>query len=250
MTKSTNEIEERLDQLNELRESVRTETIEEMGTDTALRIQEVHLQNWIDLANWFTDEFDESEQDDILFGVFLQLFNKLQWMQFLLLRGNYGAVFWHIREALEGIVLALSVSHRGRSLSPDARMEMAMEIEDEEHAREWIELALRHVLDLDDEKIEMWNQGWWTQINKHVHASPQRMEATAKQGGAGTLIADVFDPVLANETLDAVDVVFDIIWAIWINEFPELAPLAEESEHFPTDEKEAPFLSYVISKAR
>lgn len=244
------EIEERLDELNELRDSVRLETLEQMGSEAALRIQEVHTQNWIDLAEWFTEMYKTDKEWNMFPLVFLQLFNKLGWMQSLFLGANYGAVNWHTREALEGMALALSVSHRGRSLSIDGQMERAMEIEESESAKRWVESALRHVLDYDDEETADWMNEWWTLLNKHVHASPQRMSAITLQRNAGVLVMDAYDEELANETLSVVDEVFDVIWAIMLSEYSELIPRAADKEYFPTDREQAPHVAYVISSKR
>lgn len=245
MSRPTNEIEDRLDELNELRESVRSETIEQLGTKAALRIHNIHAQNWIDVAKWIAEDRD-SPADDILLLYFGQLFNKLQWMQFLFLRGSYGAVHWHARVALEGVAMAHSVSHRGANLKVDEQMTQATEIEDEETAREWIESTLRHVLDYDDDDVTNWMDEWWVLVNKNVHASPQRIAANTRDAGTGVLMTDAFDQTLATEAIATVDEVMDIIWAVLLSQFPNLASKAADSEYFPTNEQEAPHVAYVV----
>lgn len=246
MTRSTDEIENRLNELNKLRESVRSETIEQLGPKSALQIHNVHAQNWIDLAKWVAEDYDSPEDDDILLLYFIQLFSKLQSMQFLFLRGNYGAVHWQARVALEGVAMAHSVSHRGANLTVDEQIEQATDIEDEETASEWIESTLRHVLDFGDDDLENWMEEWWMLLNKNVHASPQRLAANSKDAGMGVLMTDGFDQTLAIKAMTTVDEVMDVIWAVVLSQFPNLASKAADSEFFPTDKKEAPHVAYIV----
>lgn len=246
----SNTVQQRIEALEQFHEGIEQTTVESLGTEQAFRIIDVHAQNWIDLVDWLPPINDDDTDLSFLNTTFATIFSKLRWQQLLFLRANYGAVVWHAREILEGVSLVLSVTHRGRTLSVDEQVQRAASIEDEETAREWIGSALRHTLDYDDDSVEAWMDEWWTRINKHVHASPQRMLATTRVSGVGSLVTDAFDEELATSSLTIVDEVCDLCWAVMLNEYPSLQQQAVEAEFFPTNAEEARHVASVVATSQ
>lgn len=245
------DIEGQLDEFNETLDTVRAESIEELGAESALRFIDVYQQNWIDVAvSWLPDKYPDKFTvygTDILIYHYLRLFTEIHLLQWLFLRGFYETTCRNLRYILEGTAQAYTVKQRGKNLSLNHQREKAIEIADETHSREIIVPVLKKSIDFDDNETEEDFEPLWSFLCKNIHPSHLRWNPFPTSDFPTHMVTSFFGPQ-ARETLDAADMVFDVVNAVMFDEYPQLVEPATDSDYYPTEKESFPYTARVIDK--
>jgi PAS domain-containing protein len=233
------EIEKSLDRLYETWASVREETMQRLGDETALHLIDFHGNNWIDITSWITTKYSREKQLTITFFQFVRLFKELHWLQFLLNHANYPVIYRNLRYVLEMMSQAWYVESKYPNLHLNGQIEQIVEIEEKIFGWKLVRTVFSQVLGIDDKDAEGRLKPTWTLLNKHVHSSAKQMNIVAEEDFS-SLVTDSFNDNLARATLTVADEVFDLVYALIFRRFPHITELALKSEFINEWEEHLP----------
>lgn len=226
---------------------MRRETEESLGRETALHIIDFHGNNWIGIIGWINSEYNHEERMNIVFTQFHRLFKEIHWLQFLFLTANYPIIYRNLRYTLEMMAQAYYVHSEFPDLKIDDQMDKVKELEEKKFfGRQLVSRVLRETLNFSEKDVEDWFQGLWTYLNKHVHPSAIQMDIIVKEDPS-SLMTDSFNKTLAEDALEAVDEICDLIYVIIFARFPKIKKLATTQKFLSEWKEHLPYTTSFIS---
>ena len=240
------DIEKSLDRLYEHWVSVRRETIQSLGGQTAVHLIDFHGNNWIDIISWITAKCSPKQQLTITFTQFFRLFKELHWLQFLFNHANYPVIYRNLRYILEMMSQAWYMEWKYPNLDLDEQIDKIMEIEEEVYGwKKLVRTVFCQVLGIDKKDAKEKLHPTWIFLNKHVHPSAKQLNIVAEED-LSSLVTDSFNDKLARATLTVADEVFDLIYVLVFKRFPQIAELALESKFINKWEEYLPYTMRTI----
>lgn len=212
------DVENVLDKLYKHWEETRRETIAQLGENEALKIVNLHGNNWIDITSWISSKYHEDEQMNIVWFQFLRLLKEIYWLQFLFHTANYSTAYRNLRYIWEMMSQAYFIDLDNPKLDLDEQLEEARLIEERIYGWNIVMSTLCKALDLSDAEAETLFHPLWRELNKYAHPSAIQMDKVATEDFSG-LITDSFNENLAKRLLEVNDIVFDIVYAIVFKKF-------------------------------
>lgn len=231
------------DYWNEISET----TIDKLGAKKALKIDHVHIQNWISIVDWLTEKYGtESLENDIMILHYSSLYNELLWLQVFFLTGNYLSLHRSLRYNLEAISHAyhLHQQYRGQVANLNDKLEsLITDIEEgDQQGQDLIKPVLYDVLDGSKSEIDEWflgkddGFGLWDKLCKSVHPSGYDIVQRISRN-PNMIYWNQFNKDEAEEAIAATDAVFDVTNAVILETYPKIAKRARISNEFPGDQE-------------
>ncbi len=227
-------------------ESVRKETIESLGTETAFHIIDFHGNNWFEIIGWINSEYNHEERTNIVFTQFHRLFKEIHWFQFLFLNANYPMIYRNLRYILEMMAQAYYIDSKSPDLEIDDQMDKVRALEEKTFGWRLVSWVFREILNSNDKEIRSRFKGLWDYLNKHVHSSAMQMDMVVREDPA-ILMTDSFNETLAKYALKAVDEIFDLIYVIIFARFPKTKKLAATQKFLSEWREHLPYTTSFIS---
>lgn len=222
-------LEQTLDGFYDRWDTIREETITNLGEKDALLIIDFHANNWLDIIGWINSNYDRKEQKNIVSFQFQGLFKEIYWLQFLFHNGNYPVIYRNLRYILELICQAYYVDTEYPNLSLDEQIEKTKETEEKVYGWNLVKSVLRKIFNSNESSIRLKFKPSWDYLNKHVHPSAKQMDIVAKEDFS-SLVIDSFNEKLARNALRDTSEVFDIIDMIIFKKYPRIRDLALQYE--------------------
>lgn len=218
-------LEKTLDKLYKHWDETRRETIAQLGEDEALKILNLHGNNWIDIHSWISSQYNKDEQMNIVGFQFFRLYKEIYWLQFLFHTANYSTAYRNLRYIWEMMSQAYYVDLNHPRLTLDEQLEKARQIEVNIYGWKIVMSTLCAAFNLSEIEIRANFKPLWQELNKHVHPSALQMDIVATEDFSG-LITDSFNDNLARDCLTITNGVFDIVYAIMFKRFVKTIELA------------------------
>lgn len=245
-TRKGREIERLLDRLYETWGSVRNETVQCLGAQTALHLMDFHGSNCINISIWISKKYNQKQRLTITYFQFIRLIKELHWLQFLFNHANYAVIYRNLRYVLEMMSQAWYVESKYPNLHLDEQIEKTIEMEKKIFGWKLVRTVFSEVLvGIDDSAIEGGFKPTWVLLNKHVHSSAEQMTIVAEEDFL-SLVTDSFNESLARATLAVADEVFDLIYALVFKRFSHIAKLALEHKFISEWEQFLPYTMRTI----
>jgi len=231
MDQNIEKIVDVLDELYKSLDSVRDDTIKNLGEEKALHISNYHADNCIDLiVTWIPSQYKDKESNNMVFMQFTRMFKELYWLQFLFLAGNYPLIYRNLRYLLEMMAQAYYVDLKYHRLNIDEKFEKIKDLEREFYGWNLIEHILTKICETNisesnrESLIDNSHNIWKYYLNKHVHPSSIQMERDLfdEEDLYSSLVTDTFIKKCADDALTTIDYVLDLIYAIIFSSYPRI----------------------------
>lgn len=192
---------------------------------------------------WITNKYHREQQFTITFIQFIRLIKELHWLQFLFNHANYPVIYRNLRYVLEMMSQAWYIEWKYPNLDLNEQIDKI--IEEKVYGWNLVRPVFCEVLGIDEEYAKQKLHPTWIFLNKHVHPSAEQMNIVAEKDFS-SLVTDSFNDDLARTTLRKGDKVFDLIYTLVFNRFPQIAELASESEFINEWEEHLPYTMRTI----
>ncbi len=200
--------------------TVKNDTIHELGKEKAFDITVFHVNNCIDINSWLFASYSKSDLLNLLVMEFQRVFKEMHWLQFFFLIANYVLIYRNLRFILEMLSKACYIRANNPSADYSKQIE-EIECMDRNRIYGWkiVKKNLQGVLGFDEKHIEEIIRPKWDALNSYVHPSAEQMDTIAGED-PNILITDTFNRRLATSCIEAVDEILDFIYAIILCSFP------------------------------
>ncbi|MFC1573563.1 hypothetical protein ACFL30_00100 [Candidatus Latescibacterota bacterium] len=219
--------EKSLDSLFETWKYVKRDTINTLGIEKTQHIIDFHGNIIIDISSWIYNKYNKEEHKNIVFVEFTRLFKEIYWIQFLFLHANYPIIYRNLRYCLEMMSQAYYVDQQNPIYNIDKQVEMITEFEEKTYGWKIVEPVLCKIFESNGKDIKEKYKPVWDFLNKHVHSSALQMQMIATED-IKSLVTDSFNENLAKKALEVFDKIFDLIYSIVFNKYPEIKEKALE----------------------
>jgi len=227
-------------------ETVREQTISELGAKDAFFLLDPHINIHLDVSGWILNRYPECQERRLVLVEYTRLFKGLYWMNFYFIHANYSAVYRDLRYWWESFSIAYLIDSKYPNLSANDRMAIRRAWE-ERGKGGWrvIKEALSKALRRPPDCVQGRFRSLWQQLCKHVHPSAVEMERIISMD-PWSFILDSFSRELAIECIHISNQVLDCIYALIFDAFPLIAKDALRWERFDELQKLLPFTCEII----
>ncbi len=223
-------------------QSVKEETIKSIGENLAYHIVVFHANIWIDINSWISSEYSKKKKLNILYSDYQRIFKEIHWLQFLFLAANYSLLHRNLRFIWEMICKASYVYLNHSDVDYIVQLNNMKSLDDRFYSWKSMEKSMNRFQSFRDANVAVEYKSLWKQLNSYIHPSYEQVEKTVN-ADPNILITDAFNRQLSLHCLKNVDAVFDIVFMIMINCFPNIKENARENRRLKEWEKIIP-ISY------
>ncbi len=223
-------------------QSVKKETIQSIGKELAYHIVVFHANIWIDINYWISSKYSIKKRLNILYSDYQRIFKEIHWLQFLFLGANYSLIHRNLRFIWEMLCKASYVYLNHSDVDYVGQLDNMKSLDSNFYRWEAIEKSMNCFQSSHDANAAVEFKSLWKQLNSYIHPSYEQVEKTVN-ADPNILITDTFNRQLSLHCLKNVDAVFDIVFMIMINCFPNIKDNACADRRLTEWEKTIP-LSY------